>query len=647
MLGKLRTNKFEYKKLTEAEQKNRGILGRLVGVIADTKEPTRNGRKYSEQLWENVFNSPIMKEKIANRCCLGELNHPADRTDIDPEKVAVCLAEQPKLGQDGKLYGVFDILNTPNGKILKALCDYGCTVGISSRGQGDIITDMDGNEAVDPDTYDCECFDVVLVPGVESARLKYVTESLNKKTLKTTLTESLNKATSEERKIMEETLKTLNIDLSEAKKAKDKEENNEEESEEELEKRPLETETGIKLDFSDDDKDEDKEDSEEEENESEIPEEDESDLPSLDEEPSEDTEEESSELNMDDLKSELENSLEKDDEGNIKEDSDFNAGIKKALELLGSLNSTEPVENEVESTADEEPVEDIDDEEEANEDEEHVEEAVDNGTLTLVNNLKEALKAKSDLENGVKSLQERLAVSDAEVSKIQEECNRYKASISRLALLAKSNSELKESVSKLEESLNEKEELLKSQQMRISRLVKSRKDSLDKSNDLTESINSKDSKIRSLNENLNATKSNYESKIRTLTEKLQTTERETNSKIDSLNESLQKATAVKESYKKLATKAINKYIDIKAQILGLTSMDIKRKLGESYTMEDVDQVCEDLKAYSLNVSKLPIAVDRKINVKVNESARKNTLSNKQSFDDSDVDDTLMKLAGLY
>ncbi len=115
-----------------------------------------------------------MKEKIANRCCFGELNHPADRTDTDMEKIAICLAEQPKKGKDGKLYGVFDILSTPNGKILKALCDYGCNIGISSRGQGDLIADDCGDGAVDPDTYECECFDVVLVPGIEAERLKYV-----------------------------------------------------------------------------------------------------------------------------------------------------------------------------------------------------------------------------------------------------------------------------------------------------------------------------------------------------------------------------------------------------------------------------------------------------------------------------------------
>ena len=133
MLEKLKTKQFEYKKLSEEEQKTRGILGRLVGPCADFAHPTRNGRAYNEELWDNVFENPIMKEKILNKCCFGELGHPDDRAEIDMEKVAISLAEQPKKGSDGKLYGVFDILSTPNGKILKALCDYGCRIGISSR----------------------------------------------------------------------------------------------------------------------------------------------------------------------------------------------------------------------------------------------------------------------------------------------------------------------------------------------------------------------------------------------------------------------------------------------------------------------------------------------------------------------------------
>ena len=212
MLESFTTDKFEYKHLSPEEQQKRGILGRLVGVIADTKNKTRNDRKYGLNLWKKVFDDPIMKEKIANRCVFSELGHPEDRAEIDMGKVCACLAEQPKLGKDGKLYGVFDILDTPNGKLLKTLCDYGTTVGISSRGTGDLYTDENGDEAVDPDTYQCECFDVVLIPAVESARLQFVNEDYKGKTLKQALKEQLDRSNEEEQKVMKETLEKLELD---------------------------------------------------------------------------------------------------------------------------------------------------------------------------------------------------------------------------------------------------------------------------------------------------------------------------------------------------------------------------------------------------------------------------------------------------
>jgi hypothetical protein len=111
----------------------------------------------------------------------------------------------------------FDILNTPSGKILKAVCDYGANIGISSRGSGDIIEEM-GEEIVDPETYYFECFDAVILPAVKAARLNYMTESVDKKALKLrkTLTEQLENASEEDKKIMKETLKNLNIELEES-----------------------------------------------------------------------------------------------------------------------------------------------------------------------------------------------------------------------------------------------------------------------------------------------------------------------------------------------------------------------------------------------------------------------------------------------
>ena len=171
----------------------RGILGRLVGTCADFIAGTRNGRGYTDELWEKVFEQPLVKEKLANGGIPGELDHPEDREQVCSEKIAIMMPEAPKRDEDGHLIAYFDILDTPCGRIAYQLAKYGYKLGVSSRGTGDIITDDDGNEMVDPDTYDFECFDLVLTPSVEAARMN-MQEGLNKKNLKSALCESLSKS---------------------------------------------------------------------------------------------------------------------------------------------------------------------------------------------------------------------------------------------------------------------------------------------------------------------------------------------------------------------------------------------------------------------------------------------------------------------
>lgn len=662
-------NKFEYKKLTEAEQKSRGILGRLVGPCADFSLPTRNGRKYTDETWENVFNNPLMKEKIKNRCCFGELGHPAERTEIDMEKAAICLAEEPKKGKDGKLYAVFDILSTPNGKILKSLCDYGFIPGISSRGQGDIITDELGEEYVDPDTYECECFDVVILPGVESARLKYVNEGFQKtKKLKDVILESLDTAKDDnERKVMMETLKGLNI-VSE--KIQEKEEQFEEEVKDEttevtseaVEEKEVEEDKVIDEPVQ--------EAVEETEDEIIVPTEEIEETDEI-EETEPETEETTEEENVEDeILEEEPTEEEKVEEEEFEEIEDERTDEEIFLEYLANNfdedkilkvcdildievvddEDDEESSDEIDSTEAEKADENIEaEEDEAKEEETDEPEAVDDGLEKLVDSLQEALRSKAELENTVKELQNKLAVSDAKVNSVNEECQKYKNASARLSVLAKTTKDLKESVSKLEESLSEKDQIIKDQKVKITRLVESRKESVRNSKSLNENVSVKDNEIKKLTENLNNVSEEYEAKIKTLNEKFNEVKTQKNTEITTLTENLNKATALKESYKKLANKAVNKYIEVKADMLGLTPSDIKRKLGESYKMEDVDQVCNDLKAYSLNVSKLPFDVNRKVGVRVHEASNsmiKTQQSRNNYLEDDDVDDSLIRLANI-
>ena len=210
---------LRYDSSAKVSSKGSAILGRLTGPCADCVNPTRNGRKYSNELWEKVFKDPLVKEQFSNGGIFGEMNHPADRDEVDLTQVCVCMPEPPKKNDKGELIASWDILDTPNGRILKTLCDYGYKLGISSRGSGEVETDFDGNESVDPDSYQLNAWDIVLIPAVKSARLDYVTEGLSsKKTLKQALVESLNNANASDREIMKNTLDSLHIKLTESAK---------------------------------------------------------------------------------------------------------------------------------------------------------------------------------------------------------------------------------------------------------------------------------------------------------------------------------------------------------------------------------------------------------------------------------------------
>lgn len=178
-------------KLCESAQPRKGCLGRIEGICADFKNPTRNGRYYSRELWENVFKDELVQESLKTCTLIGELDHPEERFETLAQEACVVMTDYKFNDEDQTLTGGFDILDTYKGRTLKALLDYGCVMGVSSRGQGDVNPNGEYEE-VDPNTYDFAGFDVVLTPAVKTARQKVV-ESTNKTIDKIVpLTESIN-----------------------------------------------------------------------------------------------------------------------------------------------------------------------------------------------------------------------------------------------------------------------------------------------------------------------------------------------------------------------------------------------------------------------------------------------------------------------
>jgi len=488
-----------------SEKNNSAILGTLVGPCADIINPTRNGRGYSEELWQKVFNSDVVKEHFENGGIFGELGHPADRSETDMEKIAICMKEAPKKNNKGLLMGKWDILNTPNGRILKTFVDYGYKIGISSRGTGDVFADDNGNEQVDSDTYDFQAFDVVLLPAVKAARLTPVVESVGKKTFKQALNEALEQSSDTERKLMQETLDTLKIDYSSSKESDN-------------------------------------------------------------------------------------------------------------IVVTDNKDSSES------------------------------DEAVNNGSDELLKSLQEAVKSKSGLEASLLELQNKLAVSDAKVGKLEEELSRYKSTTVRLSNLAKESKELKKTVSVLEEKLEVKTRVIKTQRAKIETLNESVKDS---QVGLQESASKKDQEIKKLNESLTSLKnenSEINQKIRTLSESLNESKELLETQKKEITSKLSKTEKLAENYKKIANDTVRRYIESKATMLGVSANEIKNRLNETYTIDDIDKICEELQSYALNISKLPFSVGRKVKVKVTES--KNEYLRPGSDMDDEIDDSLLTLANL-
>lgn len=209
----------------EYDNKRKGVLGVLKGIFADYKNGTRNGgRLYTEELWDNrVFGSQDVMEALNTKTLFGELDHPeGDRCETLAQNAAISIVKLEKRPEEGVIYGEAEILDTPTGRIVKALADSGAKLGISSRGMGEEIFDGEQN-IIDPETYDFITFDVVVTPANEKARVQ-LSESkhINKLTenLKKEIKESETENQLNQIKTVLESVKLNNKELDEMISAK-------------------------------------------------------------------------------------------------------------------------------------------------------------------------------------------------------------------------------------------------------------------------------------------------------------------------------------------------------------------------------------------------------------------------------------------
>ena len=152
------------------------IIGRLAGKFAPVGGFSRNNRYYPESHWKNVLESAEVQRRLKGREMMGMIGHEDSRVGDHQirEGLVSHVVSKLEIREDDNhkpyLYGEMDILDTPAGRILKAMHEGGAGLYVSSRGAGKLL-DTPGKpyKTVSPQFF-LECFDVVARPGFIEAR---------------------------------------------------------------------------------------------------------------------------------------------------------------------------------------------------------------------------------------------------------------------------------------------------------------------------------------------------------------------------------------------------------------------------------------------------------------------------------------------
>ena len=161
-------------------------------------------------------------------------------------------------------------------------------------------------------------------------------------------------------------------------------------------------------------------------------------------------------------------------------------------------------------------------------------------------------------------------------------------------------------------------------------------------------MSNRDIEISKLNESVEQlieSKNSMQNDNMKLLEQISTLKKDSALKKTEYSQKLEQSNKLVEKYKKVANKAVEQYIELQADRIGVNAKEIQNKLPESYTFQDIDSICEDLQSYKLTLNKLPFSTAKSLN----ENLRMNVTSSKnesilpgETFNADDEIDEMLK-----
>lgn len=137
----------------------------LEGIFMQANIENRNGRIYPIDIMKKEV-ARYNREYVQTNRAFGELEHPANSPSINLDRVSHVIT---KIWQDGDYFKArAKILDTPCGRIVKAMIKEGCQLGVSSRALGS-VTVRNGVSYVNDDFHIITAGDIVFEPSAQAA----------------------------------------------------------------------------------------------------------------------------------------------------------------------------------------------------------------------------------------------------------------------------------------------------------------------------------------------------------------------------------------------------------------------------------------------------------------------------------------------
>jgi len=162
-------------------KKRANVLHVLEGACMEMDAVNRNNRIYPKELVvKKILNNESTNDLMRKNCLFGEGCHPETRLETIVPNICISVEKlwipenDPK-----KLYGRFAVLDTPTGRIVGTLLDYGAKIGVSARASGTSTFTPEGYELLNVEDYEFYTFDIVTEPGFACARPNLVESKTN------------------------------------------------------------------------------------------------------------------------------------------------------------------------------------------------------------------------------------------------------------------------------------------------------------------------------------------------------------------------------------------------------------------------------------------------------------------------------------